>query len=1079
MRLVRRMLGAVAVLAVAAVMLLAVAVVWLRSEPGRTFLRGRLEVLLTLVSGGRVTLRVLESPRFDTVVLRDLVLSIPGHGVLRARTVEVVFGIPDPVFSTIGFRRVAIDGLAGRLVRRDGTFGFESRGDGEGSRSVRIDHLSVRDARLGIHLLDGETQRRLALTDVALDMALTLGPDGQRFDVTELHAVPRGIPLDPVDLAGRVDLSRDGSLVADDVRAAAGTTRLDGRFVLDAARTIEAALQARSLDPRLLAALVPDLTLPADAGLDLTARGPLRDLRVAGTIDLARAGTLGVRGRIDASGTPIAYRLAVESPGVDVRAVRPDWPDLRAGGVIHVRGRGARHTTLGRLASRKVGTVRWRAHGTGGARPAYHVQASGEIRDAAPLARAIDGRGRFRLEAVRPGATAADTRVRLAVERGALQGITIDQGDANALVEGKRVRLESLTATGPRGRLTGDGTIDLARNTVNASLAADLSDGTRLQSTAALARTRGRWAGTLERLEMRRPDVGTWSLEAPGPVALGGGTRLGPLRLRSGPQRATFEVSIGAKQRLDGRLEVSAFDLAPWCALARTPCSGTATATLLASGTTKAPSLRLDAAAEEVGIGPLRRASLEARVRHEQGRANGELRFGGAGGEATVSGSAPLALPGLPASRANALDLTVTARRLQLARLSVWWPRMVSAADGRMRADLRIGGTWAQPQPSGTITLRADDLVLAPSGAQWTDVHVVLRAESAGRLAIEKLAAKGGDGTLTGRGHLDFGTGWIPEAHVQLMLKDFLAVDRPVLEADASGTLRVEGRLTGPVVRGQLSVPEATIRPAFLPSSNAATDADPTIEVVGLPDAEGPPSIAGLGELTLGLTLVLGDDVRIRRRDADIRLAGTLRVERTPPEPLRVDGTVEIVRGWYTFQGRRFTLREGTVRFAGGKVGDAKLDIEAWRRSGDYDVTVAIAGTLEDPVLLLSSDPPLDEADVLAVLVVGRPAGELNDQERLAVQAEATSLAVGYIVPDLQGQLGEALGVDEVSLSAEQLRVSRRVGQDVFISLSQQFVGWAGQTVGIEYEISRRLSVELSTSSRGSGAIDFFWRRRY
>jgi translocation and assembly module TamB len=167
------------------------------------------------------------------------------------------------------------------------------------------------------------------------------------------------------------------------------------------------------------------------------------------------------------------------------------------------------------------------------------------------------------------------------------------------------------------------------------------------------------------------------------------------------------------------------------------------------------------------------------------------------------------------------------------------------------------------------------------------------------------------------------------------------------------------------------------------------------------------------------------------------------------------------------------------VRFAGGKVGDAKLDIEAWRRSGDYDVTVAIAGTLEDPVLLLSSDPPLDEADVLAVLVVGRPAGELSDQERLAVQAEATSLAVGYVVPDLQGQLGEALGVDEVSLSAEQLRVSRRVGQDVFISLSQQFVGWAGQTVGIEYQISRRLSVELSTSSRGSGAIDFFWRRRY
>ena len=128
----------------------------------------------------------------------------------------------------------------------------------------------------------------------------------------------------------------------------------------------------------------------------------------------------------------------------------------------------------------------------------------------------------------------------------------------------------------------------------------------------------------------------------------------------------------------------------------------------------------------------------------------------------------------------------------------------------------------------------------------------------------------------------------------------------------------------------------------------------PTIEVVGLPDAEGPPPAAGLGDLTLGVTLVLGDDVRIRRRDADIQVAGSLRIQRTPPEPLHVDGTVEIVRGWYTFQGRRFTLRNGSVHFTGGKVGDAKLDLEAWRRSGDYDVTVALAGTLEDPVLLLS-----------------------------------------------------------------------------------------------------------------------------
>jgi autotransporter translocation and assembly factor TamB len=167
------------------------------------------------------------------------------------------------------------------------------------------------------------------------------------------------------------------------------------------------------------------------------------------------------------------------------------------------------------------------------------------------------------------------------------------------------------------------------------------------------------------------------------------------------------------------------------------------------------------------------------------------------------------------------------------------------------------------------------------------------------------------------------------------------------------------------------------------------------------------------------------------------------------------------------------------VRFDGGPVGAAELDIEATRRTGEYEVTVAVQGTVAKPELLLSSDPALDEPDVLAVLLVGRPSGELNDSERLSVQAEAASLAVDYVVPGLSGALEETLPLEQVQVSPEAVRVGHRIGNDVFVSLSQQFVGWAGQTMSVEYAVTPRLSAELSTSSRGSGAIDFFWRRRY
>jgi translocation and assembly module TamB len=281
------------------------------------------------------------------------------------------------------------------------------------------------------------------------------------------------------------------------------------------------------------------------------------------------------------------------------------------------------------------------------------------------------------------------------------------------------------------------------------------------------------------------------------------------------------------------------------------------------------------------------------------------------------------------------------------------------------------------------------------------------------------------------------------------------------------------------VVRGRIYVAEGSVRPAFLPAANARTEPDHTIEVVGLPEDVTTGPAPGLGQLTLGLTITLGDDMHIRRRDADIQLGGTLRVERTPPDAVTVRGKVEIERGWYTFSGRRFTMRPGEVRFDGGPVGEAELEIEATRRTGEYHVTVAVQGTIAKPTLLLSSDPPLDEADVLAVLLVGRPGGELSDSERLNVQAEAASLAVGYVVPGLTDAIEEVLPLEQVSVSPEEIRVGHRIGNDVFVSLSQQFVGWAGQTMAVEYSLTQRLSVELSTSSRGSGAIDLFWRRRY
>ena len=151
-----------------------------------------------------------------------------------------------------------------------------------------------------------------------------------------------------------------------------------------------------------------------------------------------------------------------------------------------------------------------------------------------------------------------------------------------------------------------------------------------------------------------------------------------------------------------------------------------------------------------------------------------------------------------------------------------------------------------------------------------------------------------------------------------------------------------------------------------------------------------------------------------------------------------------------------------------------------------YRVTAHIGGSATKPTLALSSDPPLEQADILAVLLFGKPARELGKGESAALQQQALSLAAGYVMPELRTSVMDTLGLDELDVQMPQgttqpgrVAVGRYVVGDVFVSLAQEFGTRIAQVVGVEYGITRDISIKGSTSTRGDSAVDLFWHRRY
>jgi translocation and assembly module TamB len=224
----------------------------------------------------------------------------------------------------------------------------------------------------------------------------------------------------------------------------------------------------------------------------------------------------------------------------------------------------------------------------------------------------------------------------------------------------------------------------------------------------------------------------------------------------------------------------------------------------------------------------------------------------------------------------------------------------------------------------------------------------------------------------------------------------------------------------------------------------------------------------------------------VRHPDLIAELSGDVKISKARQRDLDLTGRVEVVRGSFAFQGRRFQLSRGVVQFTGGGKINPSLDVAAQYKLPNYQVEVVISGSVEKPTLTLSSQPPLEQADILALILFGRPLNTLNQNEQASLQQSAVNVASGFVAGKIAGSVAKALGLDslgidvsEVDFSGGRVGFGRYVGSKTYVSASQQLSGEHGREVSMEYEIVPDWKIGTSATSTGSSGIDIIWHKRY
>lgn len=628
----------------------------------------------------------------------------------------------------------------------------------------------------------------------------------------------------------------------------------------------------------------------------------------------------------------------------------------------------------------------------------------------------------------------------------------------------------------------------------------------------------------LERLDATADDV-SWSLAAPARIQYADErVDVDRLVLASGAQRIEASGAVGFAEAgrwvpLDRPLTVTLtdVDLASVDRLARTGrrlggiVSGTATAT----GSLDAPIANARLTVRDGAFGDFTYQSLRASVSHDAQAAKVDARLDRGAEWLTVRGTLPPAPVLRDDARRNAVpvDLHVESSTINLGVVQAFTPA-VRDVTGTLDANVHLTGTLAAPTVEGGVHVSNGAFALAGEGTRFTNIQAQV-ALSADRVDVRQLEVSDAEGhrlQVAGGAGVSLAQRQVGDVDLKITSEDFRVLDgdfgRLSLDLDVGvrgrlQALRAEGRVD--VRTGRIEVDHVleSLRPAKgavidVAPSPAPTNPTPAAATLGgppsppavataappppAPDGADPTFMDGLAldlRVNVPNTLVLrGDGVKIGGEgmslgNLNMTLGGELRATKGPSASTMVVGNIRTVRGFYEFQGRRFELRrDGTVSFRGPDPTNPRLNVTATRDISGVEARVRVHGEAQRPELELSSAPPLDEGDILSLIIFNRPINDLGDGEKTSLAQRAGSLVGGFVAAPVAEALRDALDVDllEITPVSEEggatVSVGNQIGERVFVKVRQQFGSSETQLV-LEYELSNMLRLETNIAQGG------------
>jgi len=424
---------------------------------------------------------------------------------------------------------------------------------------------------------------------------------------------------------------------------------------------------------------------------------------------------------------------------------------------------------------------------------------------------------------------------------------------------------------------------------------------------------------------------------------------------------------------------------------------------------------------------------------------------------------------------------------------------------GQFIASVKTSGTLGTPQLENKLILNKASLFIPKLGLHLDAIDCTVLGKENHWEATGSITSANHNLLLTGGGILNSGfTG-----SFSLQGDDFPIIKTHEYQINVSPRLNLNMTPSTRQISGSILVPYAQIKPQRFNNSLSLPD-----DVV-YKNTNETPSIAW--NTGMDIRVEMGKEVELIIKGLKAHLNGTVNVKQLPQGSINAYGELSVRDGTYKAYGQDLTIDQGQLIYTGGQLNNPGINLRASKTINNTPETfsgstqlfdfnnnnlqsvnlgstmtlgVEVTGRLIEPKIQLFSNPAvLSQADILSMLVLGRPASQANKAggQLLLAAISSMNLGGGTNGTQLLEQLKQISGLDfnvQTNTNYNQLTntvsdstavvVGKSLSKHLYLSYNIGLSQTDTNMLTVKYLLNKFFSIQISNSDTSSG-IDILY----